>query len=152
MKKTLILLAALAFTTAGTAFAQTKMAPVSPVTKMKVKEKKEHKTPEQKADHGAAKMAKELGLNADQEARIEKIMLARQQEMNALKDKYGKDHKAGQTDKKALRDKYDAQFKEVLTAEQYTKFSQMKDQHHGHGKGKGHGDHGDGKMKMKAKS
>jgi protein CpxP len=150
MKKTLILLAALALTTAGTTFAQTT---TTAPKKMKIKQEKPKQSPAQKADHGAAKMAKELGLNADQEARIEKILLARQQEMQAMKAKTGTgtDHKAMQPEMKAMKERYDAQFKEVLTAEQYTKYSQLKDEHKGHGgPGKMHGPR-DGKMKMKVK-
>ncbi|HEX8507095.1 MAG TPA: hypothetical protein VF630_17155, partial [Hymenobacter sp.] len=78
MKKTLLLLAALALNTAGTSFAQT--APAARTSVKAHKGKGDHKTPAQKADHKAAKMAKELGLTADQEARVEQLMLARQQE------------------------------------------------------------------------
>ncbi|GAA4370236.1 hypothetical protein GCM10023185_44600 [Hymenobacter saemangeumensis] len=148
MKKTLLLLAALAFATAGTTFAQSSNAAAP--AKMKVKEKKDKKTPEQKADHRAAKMAKELGLSPDQEARIEQILLARQQEMKALKEKTAGNGRAAHTEKKALRERYDAKFKDVLTAEQYAKFLQLRDEHKDDD-GPGHG-HGNGKMKMKEKS
>ena len=54
---------------------------------------------------------------------------------------------------KANRVKYDAQYKEVLTADQYAKYTQMQGQH-GMGKGMHDGDAGKmkakkGKMKMK---
>lgn len=158
MKKTLLLLAALALTTTGTAFAQTATPAPSTTapnaqpriaTKTKVKAPKTPKTPEQKADRHAGKMAKELGLNADQEARVEKLMLARQQENAAFKAKYGEDKKAGRPDKKAAYDRYQAQLKEILTAEQYTKFSQMKEDHKAHSKMQGPGV---GKMKVKSKA
>jgi Spy/CpxP family protein refolding chaperone len=147
MKKTLILLAALAFTSAGTSFAQTAAPAATQATKMKAKQNKPKKSPQQKADHGAAKMAKELGLNADQEARIEKILLARQQELKPLKEKYGQDRKAGQSEMKAVKDRYKAQIKEVLTAEQYAKYEQLKDDQKGKGRAQGQG-----KMKMKGKA
>jgi len=146
MKKTLMLLAALAFTTAGTSFAQT--APAT--TKVKMHGGKGGhgpKDPAKMADHKAAKMAKELGLTADQEAKVEQLFLARQQETQALKAKYGADKKAGRTDMKASHEKYAAQLKTILTPEQYAKFDKMKDEHRGHGKMQP-----GGKMKVKAKA
>jgi Spy/CpxP family protein refolding chaperone len=152
MKKTLMLLAALALTTAGTTFAQT--APAAGTAKMKIKGGKDHDkdkfTPEQKADKGAAKMAKELGLAPDQEARVEKILLARNQETQALKSKTGTDRKAAHDSMKALRDRYDGQLKAALTAEQFTKYQQLRAEHKGHG---GHrGGPQDGKVKVKSKA
>ena len=132
MKKTFVLLAALVLTTAGTSFAQTTPAATNAPTK--VKKAKEQKTPAQKADRHAGKMAKELGLNADQEARIEKLMLAQQQESTALKTKYAANKKAGRPEMKAAHDRYETQLKTILTPEQFAKLSQMKDEHHGHGK------------------
>ena len=148
MKKTLALLAALAFATAGTSFAQTAPAP----TKVKMHGGKGGhgpKDPAKMADHKAGKMAKELGLNADQEAKVEQLLLARQQEMTALKTKYGTDKNAGRTEMKAAHDRYEAQLKTILTPEQFAKMDKMKAEHHG-----GHGGHGKdgGKMKMKAKA
>jgi Spy/CpxP family protein refolding chaperone len=143
MKKTLALLAALALTTAGTSFAQTTPA----ATTQAHHGKGGHKDPAKKADQKASKMAKELGLNADQEAKVEQLMLARQQETAALKAKYGTDKTAGRADMKAAREKYNAQLKAILTPEQYAKFDKMKDEHHGHGKMKD-----GGKTKVKAKA
>ena len=147
MKKTLILLAAMALT-AGTSFAQT--APVK-TTGSDANQTARHyakgphgpKDPAKMADHRAGKMAKELGLSADQEAKVELLLLARQQETAALKAKYGKDRKAGRADMRAAHDRYEAQLKTILTPEQFAKFQQQEDQHHDKMK--------DGKMKMKAK-
>ena len=138
MKKTLLLLTALAFTTAGTAFAQT-----APAATYKAR-KQAPKSPAQKADRHASKMAKELGLNADQEAKVEQLLLARQQETAALKAKYAANRKAGRPEMKAAHDRYEAQFKTILTAEQFARLSQMKDEHRSHGRGAGAG-----KMKTK---
>lgn len=140
MKKTLILLAALALTTAGTSFAQTTPA----ATSMVKARKQAPKSPTQKADRHAGKMAKELGLNADQEAKVEQLLLARQQESAALKTKHGTNKKAGRPEMKAAHDRYEAQMKTILTSEQFTKMRQMKADHHNHGKMKD-----GGKMKMK---
>lgn len=144
MKKTLILLAALAFTTAGTSFAQT--APATTAMAKGHHGKGGHKTPAQKADHKAAKMAKELGLTADQEAKIEQLMLARQQESDAFKAKYGNNKQAGRAEMKAAHERYTAQFKQILTPEQFAKFDQMKNEHHGKGQAQG------GRTKSKAKA
>ena len=150
MKKTLMLLAAVALTTAGNAFAQ---APAVKTTGSDANQTAMHqqmgkgkptKSPTQKADHHAAKMAKELGLTADQEARVEKLMLSREQEATALKAKYGTDRKAGRADMKAAHDRYETAFKAILTPEQYAKYQQKKDEHHDKMK--------EGKMKMKAKA
>lgn len=145
MKKTFLLLAALAFATAGTSFAQT-----APAASM-VKQDRKHapKDPAKMADRKAGKMAKELGLNTDQEAKIEQLMLARNQEMMALKTKYGTDRKAGFTEMKAARERYDTQMKAILTPEQYAKLDKMKDEHRGHGHDKMKNG---GKMKMKSKA
>jgi Spy/CpxP family protein refolding chaperone len=145
MKKTLALLAALAFATAGTSFAQT--TPATAAQAHKGKGGHGPKDPAKMADHKAGKMAKELGLNADQEAKVEQLLLARQQETQALKTKYAADKNAGRAEMKASHEKYQAQLKAILTPEQYAKFDQMKDEHHGHGKGQG-----GGKMKVKAKA
>lgn len=131
MKKTLMLLAALAFTTAGTSFAQT----VPATAKGKTHQGKGHKTPAQKADGHAAKMAKQLGLTADQEARVEQLLLARQQESAAFKAKYATDKQAGRAEKRAAHDRYEAQLKTILSAEQYAKLTQLKAEHRGHAKG-----------------
>ena len=136
MKENLLLLAALALTTAGTAFAQGPVATGTAARQTARHYAKAPKSPEQKADRNAGKMAKELGLNPDQEAQVEKLLLARQQESAALKTKYGADKKAGRPAMKAANDRYQAELKSILTAEQYAKFGQLKDEHRGHGKGK----------------
>ena len=155
MKKTLFLLAALALTTAGTSFAQTAPTKMPPVraTGSDAKQTARHfdkkgpKDPAKMADHKAGKMAKELGLNADQEAKVEQLLLARQQESAALKTKYAADKKAGHAEMKAAHDRYEAQLKTILTPEQFAKMDKLKAEHHGHGKMKD-----GGKMKMKAKA
>ena len=122
MKKTLFLLAALAFATAGTSFAQTAVKATGTDAKQTARHyQKGPKDPAKMADHRAGKLAKELGLNADQEAKVESLMLARQQESAALKAKYGTDRKAGRTEMKAAHDRYEAQLKTILTPEQFAK-------------------------------
>lgn len=106
--------------------------------------------PEQMAQRQSQRLAQELGLSADQTAKVQQILLARGQEMQALRGQ-GKD--AGNRDQmreqmKANRTKYDEQLKAVFTPEQYTKFTALKDDHEGHG-GKGYGHEDGDKVKMK---
>ena len=143
MKKKLFLLAALALTTVGTSFAQATPA----ATSMVKARKQAPKSPAQKADYKAGKMAKELGLTADQEAKVEQLLLARQQENAALKAKYGIDKKAARPGMKAAHDRYEAQLKSILTAEQFARFDKMKAEHRNPNKLKN-----GGKTKTKAKA
>ena len=143
MKKSL-LLAALALATASFAHAQT-TAPVK-VTGSDAKQTAMHqemmakaqpgqkashkpgKTPAQKADHKAAKMAKELGLNTDQENKVEQILLAENQEMQALHAKAA-GSRGMSAEMKAARAKYTGQLKAVLTPEQFAKLQAKRDEH-----------------------
>ena len=147
MKKTLFLLAALALATAGPSFAQTAVKTTGTDANQTARhyEKKGPKDPAKTASHKADKMAKELGLNADQKSKVEKLMLARQQESTTLKTKYAADKNAGRTEMKAAHDRYETQLKAILTPEQFAKMDKMKAEHHGHGKD-------GGKMKMKGKA
>jgi hypothetical protein len=79
------------------------------------------------AKRQADRMTQELGLNADQTAKVQQILLARGQEMQAMR---GQARDAGNRDQmrtqmEASRTKYDEQFKAVLTPEQYTKYTTM---------------------------
>lgn len=115
---------------------------------------KNAKTPAQKADHRAAKMAKQLGLTADQEAKVESILLAQAQEMQALKTKYAgsTDHKAMRPEAQALRTKYDGQLRQALGAEAYARYDKMRDEHSDKGKRALGPKAKDGKTKVKVKS
>ena len=160
MKKTFALLAALALAAAGPSFAQTAVKTTGTNANQNALHQnlstkatgkggtnggKHDKSPTQKADQKAGKMAKQLGLNADQEVKVEALLLAREQESTALKAKYGADKKAGRPALKAAHDRYEAQLKTILTPEQFAKLDMMKAEHHNHGK--------DGsKMKGKAKA
>ena len=148
MKKSLMLVA-LALATLGTAAAQTTTTAVkttgSDANQNAMHQnmaarggKKPGKTPAQKADHKAAKMAKELGLNADQETKVEQILLAENTEMTALHAKAAGTHGMS-PDMKAARARYDGQLKAVLTPEQFAKLQAKRNEHM-----KEHG----GKMKM----
>ncbi|MCB2379383.1 DUF4890 domain-containing protein [Hymenobacter sp. BT635] len=147
MKSPLFSLLAAFALTIGTAAAQTQpaAAPSGPGREYR------QVSPEERATRRTEKMTKELGLSADQSSRIKQILLTRDQEMQALRGQ-GKPTAAtrGQmgSQMKANREKYDAQFKQILTAEQYTKYTELAQSRKQHG-GKGHGLKDGGKMKAK---
>jgi protein CpxP len=113
-------------------------------------------TPEEMAKRQADRMSQELGLSADQTAKVQQIMLARGQEMQAMRGQAGGDRDKMREQMQASRTKYDAQFKEVLTADQYTKYTTMQSDRMNRGGGRGMGGPGmsDGANidKMKAKT
>lgn len=81
--------------------------------------------PDEMAKRQADRMTQELGLSADQSTKVQQIMLARGQEMQAMRGQAGGDRDKMREQMQASRSKYDAQFKEVLTADQYTKYTSM---------------------------
>lgn len=85
-------------------------------------------SPEQMAARQSGRMTKELGLNADQATEVQQIMTTRDQEMQAMRGQM----QGGTATREQMRDqmmagrtKYDAQFKAVLTPDQYTKYTAM---------------------------
>ncbi|UOQ73922.1 DUF4890 domain-containing protein [Hymenobacter cellulosilyticus] len=120
----LSLLAAFALTI-GSAAAQTTTS--APATRGRG-EMRQQASPDERATRQSEQMTKQLGLSADQTSRIKQILLTREQERQALR---GQGRPEGATREqmgaqmKANRDKYEAQFKEVLTADQYAKFTQL---------------------------
>lgn len=127
MKKTLVVLATF-LCTAGAASAQTSdLATAGRANGMG--QGRGNQTPEQRADMQTQRLSKELTLSADQTSQVRAIALAQNQEMQALRSKYASADSrqgAGQ-EMKAIRDKYDAQLKAVLTPEQATKYSQLRE-------------------------
>jgi len=122
MKKMLVLLAA-TLLTAGAASAQT--ATVRPPRAGQAA----NRTPEQQADRLAQRLTKALNLTSEQATQVRQIGLDRATEGQALRGKYaaaGSRQGLGQ-DMQALRDKYDAQLKAVLSADQYAKYDQLRD-------------------------
>jgi protein CpxP len=145
------LLAAFAFTI-GTAAAQTQ-----PATSSAQGQGREHRqvSPEERATRRSEQMTKELGLNADQSGRIKQILLTRDQEMQAMRGQGKPDGATREqmgAQMKANREKYDAQFKEVLTADQYTKYTAMVKDHKRDGRGPGKDGAGAKGEKVKAKN
>jgi protein CpxP len=149
MKKFLFPLLAVCALAVGTAAAQT--TPAADAGTMQGRGRMQG-NPDEMAKRQADRMTQELGLNADQSAKVQQILLARGQEMQAMR---GQARDAGNRDQmreqmEAGRAKYDAQFKEVLTADQYTKYTTMQADRMNRGGGSGMG--GADVKKMKAKS
>jgi len=115
MKKTLVLVALLALAGPATSFAQTPAAAA--------------KSPEQQADRRAEHLSQQLGLSPEQKAKVEPILLAQAQELQALRAKYPAGNRQGMgAELKAGQAKYDEQLKAVLSAEQFTKYLQLRDE------------------------
>jgi len=149
MKKSLLLLAAMAFATAS--FAQPTaptQLPTHRVHHMGDHKKGDHqaKTPEQRADHHTAMLTKKLSLTADQQPKVRQILLAQAQEAKALKEQYptAEQRKARHETMKAGQAKYQTQLQAVLKPDQYSKLLAMKQERHHKG-----GKHAD-KSKTKA--
>ena len=94
------------------------------------------------ADHQAKRLGKELNLSADQSAKVQQIMTARAQEMQALRADGSA--RPSREQMQANRAKYDDQLKQVLTSDQFTKYTTLAANRHRHS-----GDRPDGKLKAK---
>jgi Spy/CpxP family protein refolding chaperone len=86
------------------------------------------RTPEEMAARQTQGLTRQLGLSADQSAKVQQILLARDQEMLAMRGQM----QAGTADRRQLREqlmagraKYDDQLKAVLTPDQYAKMQAM---------------------------
>ncbi|WP_375433690.1 hypothetical protein [uncultured Hymenobacter sp.] len=125
MKNTFVLLAAFLIS-AGVASAQT--APAKVKNKVKTDQSaKVKKTPEQKATHTAQQMAKNLNLTAAQTEQVRQLDLTRHQEMQAKRAQFASADKAKQREEmRAGKEKYEAQLKQILNAEQYAKYTQLR--------------------------
>ncbi|MFD2720895.1 DUF4890 domain-containing protein [Hymenobacter monticola] len=159
MKKYLLpLFAAFAFTI-GTAAAQTTTTTTTEAPGMQGPGRgygRMQGSPEEMAKRQTERMTQELGLSADQATKVQQIMMARGQEMQSMRGQgQGGNREAMREQMQASRTKYDAQFKEVLTADQYTKYTAMQADRMNRGGGRGMGGpgmDGPGIEKMKAKA
>ncbi len=122
MNKSFLLLAALALTTAA-AHAQT--TPAAPATQTAPLNSGAMRSPEQQSQNQAQRLAKELNLTADQQTKVQQLMLTQRQEMQAAIQNAGGDRRAMGQAMRAGRDKFDGQLKTVLNADQYTKYQQI---------------------------
>ncbi|UPL50494.1 DUF4890 domain-containing protein [Hymenobacter sublimis] len=127
MKKLLVLFAAFSFSAAA-ASAQT--TPVKAAHGQHQKGAKANKTPEQRAEQKAKSLSQKLGLTAAQTEQVRQLHLARFQEMQAQRTQTASAANKQQRHQamKASKDRYEAQLKQILSAEQYTKYAQLQAQ------------------------
>ncbi|MBD2766343.1 hypothetical protein IC235_00375 [Hymenobacter sp. BT664] len=141
------LLAAFALTL-GTAAAQTTTQNTSAGATVGRGHDRAQGNPEAMATRQSQRLSQELGLNADQTAKIQQILLARGQEMQAMRSQARTgDRSQLRTQMDANRSKYDEQVKAVLTADQYTKYTALQNDRMNHGRWGGLGD--SAKVKVK---
>lgn len=112
------------------------------------------RSPQEMAGHQTERLSKDLNLSADQSAKVQQILTARAQDMQAARATSGA--RPTHAQRQASRASYDDQFKQVLTPEQFTKYTAMQTNRHHRGPAGPNLPDGklkakDGKMKFKAK-
>lgn len=124
MKKLLFPLLAVFALAVGTAAAQTTLPDASA---MQGRGGRMQGSPDEMAKRQADRMTRELSLTADQTTKVQAILLARTQDMQAMRGQArdGGDRSQMREQMQAGHAKYDAQFKAVLTPDQYTKYTAM---------------------------
>lgn len=100
---------------------------IAPLAVAQGKPGKEQKTPEERAKRHTERMTQELGLTAEQSAKVGDINLRYVDVLADLKAS-GQDKEVMKEQGKALRDKRDEELKLVLTAEQYAKMMTLREQ------------------------
>ena len=83
------------------------------------------KTPEERAEKMTNRLKMTLNLSDDQVAKAREINLKTAQSMKEVKEKHKQEM---MSDFKKIEDETDARYKEILTAEQFAKYQQMKEQ------------------------
>lgn len=125
MKKLLVLFAAFSFSAlAGSA----QTTPVKAPHAQHQKGNKPAKTPEQRAEQKAKHLGQKLSLSAAQTEQVRQLNLARFQEMQAKRSAAATtpaDKQQRHQAMKASKDQYEARLKQILSAEQYTKYAQL---------------------------
>jgi len=85
-------------------------------------------TPEDVAAKQTEMMTKQLDLTADQQAKIQAINLKYAQQMAAQRSQAGDDRQQMRENMKAQMEARDAEFKQVLTPEQFEKWQTVRDE------------------------
>ncbi|MCU0345727.1 MAG: DUF4890 domain-containing protein [Saprospiraceae bacterium] len=98
--------------------------------------------PAEHAEHQTERMTEDLGLNADQAAKVKDINLKYAEKAKTQHESKAADKTKNKSEREALRNEHDAELKKVLTKEQAAKWEQRKAERK---EGKG----GPGKMKGK---
>lgn len=96
-------------------------------------------TPQERAEALTKRMNEVLTLTADQSTKIQEINTRRFTEQQSMREKMmaGGDREAMRTQMQAITQKYDAEYKGVLTTDQYTKYEANRDQFRGGRGGQG---------------
>ena len=128
MKKVIVLGAfILAFATASFAQTDNQVAPIATEKTEKVKGGRKH---------AAHEMAKEMGLTKEQQMQMKDIGNTSRGKLKAIKTDGTLDKNQKKAQVAEIRQAQDAQFKTVLSPEQYTKLKDMKNQRHANAKRK----------------
>ena len=122
MKKFVALLAALALTTAAAHAQTTPAAPAAQTAPLNNRDAM--RSPEQQAQNQAQRLAKELNLTADQQTKVQQLMMAQRQESQTAIQNANGDRRAMGQAMRAGRDKFNGQLQQVLTPAQYTKYQE----------------------------
>ncbi|WP_219160907.1 DUF4890 domain-containing protein [Hymenobacter profundi] len=128
MKKSLILFAAFVFTMGAASAQTTTQNETGQMQRPMRGQGMRNMTPEQRADQQAQRLTKQLSLSADQTTKVKSLALAQQQERQTMRTQASADRQAMMQNMKASRDKYEEQLKGILTSDQYTKYTQMRDE------------------------
>lgn len=85
-------------------------------------------TPEQMVARRVQYLGQELGLSADQQTRLQPVLLAQREQLQTLREgRVTNGRRYGSTqDLKNAEVKFDEQLKTVFTTEQFTKYTQLK--------------------------
>ena len=129
MKKFLVIFAAFSFSAAAVSAQTLPTKAAHGQHRMKgEKGDKAAKTPEQRADHAAQSLTKQLGLTAAQTEQVRQLHLNRAKEMQAYKAQTSTTPATKRQHHEAMKGKkaqYEAQLKQILSADQYAKYAQM---------------------------
>ncbi|HKC67056.1 MAG TPA: hypothetical protein VKG26_02420 [Bacteroidia bacterium] len=84
------------------------------------------KTPEERATEHSTMLTQKLGLSADQQKSVYTACLQRAQQNEADRTKYQGDREGMRAARKQSNDAFDASMDKILTADQKTKYQQLK--------------------------
>jgi hypothetical protein len=88
----------------------------------------ERRTPEERADMQAQKLAKKFSLTADQTAKIRQLSLEKATKMEAIKAKNKESRQATGAEMKEIKSSWEGQLKTILTQDQYAQYVKERDE------------------------
>ncbi|PIY11343.1 MAG: hypothetical protein COZ18_04110 [Flexibacter sp. CG_4_10_14_3_um_filter_32_15] len=96
----------------------------------------ERKDPNNRAEKRVEKWKTELSLSDAQATKVKTALVTKMTKMQALREAAG-DEKVDKTERKAIKTAFETELKSILSAEQFTKYEQLKAEKKAkHGKGK----------------